>query len=455
MAGRNMAGRNNDPRGRHEDIYGKMYDDRLGKYREMSGDNEPADMEDLHFYTAEELDAIEAAKRDAAQRAYEDAYREEYARVRGQQGAPRPRRNGSQRREPSYSDKRRRVKPSSQIYADAASRKHDSENIEFGTHNTAARKSSHGASGFLKALFTIIIVIVLLFQVLIFRYISMVEAVGTGKRLVTSAELSDSAVTNVLLIGSDSRKDDETGRTDTMILVSINRTSKEVVFTSLMRDCYVDIPDHGSGKLNSAYTLGGTELLMDTITQNFGVKVDRYVFISFFSFIRIIDAAGGLDLNITDEEAWGMTDPMAEQNKYLGNKKGTDYLSKGGSPIHVNGNQALAYARLRYVGNADFERTDRQRIVINKLIEKTKSLSIPELDSFLKTSCKELTTNMSKAEMFLMFYKLLFAAGYDREELRIPEEGSYYYGTHDGQSTLDLDFAACKKAIAEKVYKKK
>ena len=449
-----MAGRNNDPRRRHEDIYGKMYDDRLGRYREMSGDNEPAGLDDLRFYTAEELDAIEAAKRDAAQRAYDDAYREEYARVRGRQGAPRQRQSGA-RREPSYSDKRRRVKPSSQVYADAASRKHDSESIEFGTHNSAAKRRGSGAAGFFKALFVILVVIVLLFQVLIFRYISMVESVRTGKRLVTEAQISDSAVTNVLLIGSDSRKDDEAGRTDTMILVSINRSSKEVVFTSLMRDCYVDIPDHGSGKLNSAYTLGGTELLMDTITQNFGVKVDRYVFVSFFSFIKIIDAAGGLDLNITDEEAWGMTDPMAEQNKYLGNKKGTDYLDAGGSPIHVNGNQALAYARLRYVGNADFERTDRQRIVINKLIEKAKSLSILELDSFLKTSCKEITTNMSKGEMFLMFYKLLFAAGYDREELRIPPEDAYYYGTHDGQSTLDLDFDACKKAIAEKVYKKK
>ena len=444
--------------------YGRMYNERLDKYREKSGDTAPSDGGDLRFYTAEELDAIDRAKEDAARQAYEDAYREEYDRImndpgsnagnyRPKQSAPSRPRAEQHRREPSYSDKRRRVKPASQVYANAASRKHESERIEFGSRNSAARRSGSAVGIVLKAIFTIIVVIVLLFQVLIFRYISMVETVPTGNRLVTTAEMSDTSVTNILLIGCDSRRDDDAGRTDTMILLSINSSSKEVTLTSLMRDCYVEIPGRGWDKLNAAYTYGGTDLLMDTVAQNFGVRVDRYVFVSFFSFIKIVDAAGGLDLDMSDEEALGMTDPMAEQNKYLKNEKGTDYLTAGGSPLHVNGNQALAYARLRYVGNADFERTDRQRIVINKLVEKAKTLSLSELDSFLKISCRELTTNMSKGEMYLMFYQLLFAARYERSELRIPPEGAYYYGTHDGQSTLDLDLDACKKAIKDKVYK--
>jgi anionic cell wall polymer biosynthesis LytR-Cps2A-Psr (LCP) family protein len=147
-----------------------------------------------------------------------------------------------------------------------------------------------------------------------------------------------------------------------------------------------------------------------------------------------------------------MTDPLAEQNKYLENKKGTDYLTEGGDGVLLNGNQALAYARLRYVGNADFERTQRQRTVITKIIAKAKTLSPLALDNFLKVSASEITTNMSKAEMYLMFYKLLFSMNYEMNQLRIPQEGAYYYGQHDGQSTLDLDFDACIDEIKKNVY---
>lgn len=223
--------------------------------------------------------------------------------------------------------------------------------------------------------------------------------------------------------------------------------------TSLMRDCYVEIPDHGWAKLNAAYAYGGAELLMDTIMYNFDVEVDRYAYVNFFSFIDIVDSVGGIEIDLSDEEAQYMTDPMAEQNKYLGNPKGTDYLTEGGKDMQLNGNQALAYARLRYVGNADFERTQRQRTVITKIIAKAKTLDPIELDNFLKVCASELTTNMSKSEMYVMFYKLLFSMNYDMEQLRIPAEGAYYYGSHDGQSTLDIDFDACQEEIRKNVYK--
>ncbi len=357
----------------------------------------------------------------------------------------------------SYDDRRRRVKSSAGRYHEATERKRGNKQLAFGRYDPegeAIRKKSRFSFGkFMRALLILVFIAVLLVQVLVFRYISMVDSVSTGRRTVSAAEMSDSKVTNILLIGSDSRKDDDAGRTDSMIILSMNSRSKEITLTSVMRDSYVEIPEHGWGKLNSAYTFGGAELLLDTIQLNFGVKIDRYVFVSFFSFINIVDAVGGINLDISDEEAQGMTDPMAEQNKYLKNKKGTDYLKKGGKNIHVNGNQALAYARLRYVGNADFERTDRQRLVINKIVEKAKTLNPIELDNFFKLSCRELTTNMSAGEMYILFYKLLFSLGYDRSELRVPPEGAYSYGNHEGLSTLDLDFDSCKRVIKEKVYK--
>ena len=316
-----------------------------------------------------------------------------------------------------------------------------------------SKKKTHPVRNAIRIALLIIVVLALIFNLMLWHYCGLVEHIEGGKRSKTDASMTSSDVRNILIIGSDTRTVEERGRTDSMILLSINRKTNETTMTSLMRDCYVEIPGNGYNKLNAAYKLGGAELLMDTIALNFDVKVDRYVYISFFSFINIVDAAGGIELDISDEEAAGMTDPMAEQNKYLGYKKGTDYLSHGGNAMHVNGNQALAYARLRYVGNADFERTDRQRTVINRIIAKAKRLDPLALDNFIRVSCGELTTNMSKAELYVLFYKLLFSLGYDMNELRIPVEGSYTYGTHDGQSTLDVDFDACTEAIREKVYK--
>jgi LCP family protein required for cell wall assembly len=235
-----------------------------------------------------------------------------------------------------------------------------------------------------------------------------------------------------------------------MILLSINSSTHKTTMTSFMRDCYVEIPDYGWAKLNAAYVYGGAELLMDTIEQNFDVQVDRYVYVNFYSFIDIVDAVGGIEMEITDEEAEYMIDPMAEQNDQLGNEEGTDYLT-GGGKLTLNGNQTLAYARIRYI-DSDFERTQRQRNVINQILAKAKTLTPLKLDNFLKVCAADVTTNMTKSEMYFMFYRLLFSLNYESDELRIPADDSYSYGTHDGQSTLDLDFDACKRDIKETIY---
>ncbi|SDA27194.1 transcriptional attenuator, LytR family [Ruminococcus sp. YE71] len=455
-----------------EELYGEMYERQLKQFESMDKEGGAPVGEELHFYTEEELAAQERARQTTAAppqarpaSAQRKASGQRPTSGQRQQRPPHPN-DGSPRGVGQHPDarqrRRRAANPSApekyERKAREQAREHrGNEPVQFGANNSfKGKKTTVGSviGGIFRWLLTIVLILLLIMQLLIFRYISLVNTVKTEKRTVTNASLSAAEVTNVLLIGSDTRDEEELGRTDSMILLSINRKSDEVTMTSLMRDSYVEIPDHGWDKLNAAYRYGGPELLMDTIAKNFDVKVDRYVYISFFSFINIVDAVGGIELDISDEEALGMTDPMAEQNKYLGYKKGTDYLTHGGKDMHVNGNQALAYARLRYVGNADFERTDRQRRVISKIVAKAKTLKPLQLDSFLKVSCGELTTNMSKAELYIMFYKLLFSMRYDINELRIPPEGAYYAGSHDGQSTLDLDLSACTQAIAETVYKK-
>lgn len=321
------------------------------------------------------------------------------------------------------------------------------------------KKKSHPVRTFFKTVIILLLVVFVLINLLLIRYIGMVNIRERGERTYTSASMDDKAVRNILLIGSDTRDEDQYGRTDSMILLSLNSRTKEIVMTSFMRDMYVNIVgktlDGESidtwDKMNAAYVYGGAELLMDTIEYNFDISVDDYVYIDFYSFVDIVNAVGGIEIEVSDEEAQGMRAPMGEQNKILGNPKGTDYLSSGGR-ILMNGNQALAYARLRYVGNADFERTERQREVIGKIIDKVKSSDPITIDRFAKSALSDLVTNMSKTDMLLMAYRAAFSLSYEIRSLRIPAEGDYSYGNHSGQSTLDVDLESCRELLRKEIY---
>lgn len=356
--------------------------------------------------------------------------------------------------------------------------KYNSQNLQFGSNSPNKSKNKKGSgkvngknyneaekSHPIRTFFMIVILLVILlflaFNLILWKYISLVNVKEDSQRTVTNASMSSSNVKNILIIGSDTREEGVNGRTDSMIILSINKSSKEITMTSLMRDMYVEIVGVNSqgesvdfwDKLNSAYVYGGAELLMDTIAYNFDIAVDDYVYIDFYSFVDIVDSLGGIEIEISDEEADGMTAPMAEQNKILGNEKGTDYLTHGGT-ILMNGNQALAYARLRYVGNADFERTQRQRLVIEKIIEKAKQSDISTINDFAKATLSNLTTNMTKPQMLLMVYKMAFSLNYEMNSLRIPDDNSYSYGTtSNGQSILQVDFERCKQLLQSEIYK--
>lgn len=323
--------------------------------------------------------------------------------------------------------------------------------MNYGTNKASKDKTNKKDKGGkkkkskLKRFFLILLLIILiifgLISALIFRYAGMLNIVETGDRAETASNVVDeSFVKNILIIGSDTRSD-ENGRSDTMILLSINSKTNQIVQTSFMRDILVSIPGYGSAKLNAAYAYGGAELVMDTIEENFKIKVDKYIRIDFFSFIDIIDAMGGLELTVNDDEANAMTDPMNEVNKLLG--RTTEKITEGGT-YTMDGVQSLAYARIRYAGDGDFDRTQRQREVIEKVIEKFKGLSIFKMNSVLETILPELTTNMSKTEIYFLCLRLPFIMGYEMRQFRIPYgeqgTGTWSYGNYDGQSVLEIDF---------------
>lgn len=277
------------------------------------------------------------------------------------------------------------------------------------------------------------------------------------KQLAAAQEsfMSNDNVTNILIIGEDIRDtaDGTNGNTDVMMLVSINDKTKEVTLASFMRDMYVEIADSGGtyAKLNSAYAAGGADLTMKTLKNNFGIDVDKYVLFNFYTFIDIVDACGGIDIRISDEEAIGMQAPMAEQNDCLGNPQGTDFFTEGGT-YHMNGNQALAYSRLRYVGNADFERTARQRRVVSKIAEGAKELSLMELSDLLDKVLTKLETNLTDGEIAYLLYNSTKLLNYDLGQLRIPADGMFTNETIRGEAVLVVDFLSSIKLFQETVY---
>lgn len=265
--------------------------------------------------------------------------------------------------------------------------------------------------------------------------------------------MKDKDVMNILLIGEDLRdtQDEERGNTDVMMMISLNKKNKTITMTSFMRDAWVNIDGYGQAKLNAAYWVDGPELLKSTLQDYYGVSIDRYVIVNFESFIEIIDALNGIDMEVTDEEAEGMKKPMAEQNNILGNKKGTDYLSKGGK-LRLNGNQALAFARLRYVGNADYERTERQRRVIAEIIDESKNLSLVEIDSLLKKVLPQVKIDLTEGEVASLLLNCFDYMNYDIQQLRIPADGMFSEEIINGLSVLCPDFSANTREIIKTIY---
>lgn len=301
-------------------------------------------------------------------------------------------------------------------------------------------------------LLTIVLGIFIIYSAVSLFVISKLNFEESSNRNHTAGALSRSYVTSVLLIGTDGRSLDERGRSDTMILLSINKKTDEITLTSFMRDSYVNIPGYGWNKLNAAYSFGGADLLMDTIEQNFSVRIDDYVSVNFMSFAAIIDSVGGIEIEVSDAEAQEInTILMAEVNEIMGDAVDSDLLSGGGT-LQLNGKQALSYARIRYIGNADFERTERQREVLTQVAGKLKSFSPSMISSVASKAVPQITTNMSTGELYLLSLKLPFILGYDISQLRVPSDGTYTGANYDCGSVLEVDFETNYNIIRDEVF---
>ena len=271
---------------------------------------------------------------------------------------------------------------------------------------------------------------------------------------VAKESIKDDGVINVLLIGNDSRENGEDGRSDAMILLSVSKKTKKIYMTSLLRDMYVEIPGHDGNRLNAAYSFGGPELLMKTIEQNFGIEVNRYMQVNFEAFAGLVDAVEGVDLELTQEELVYVNGYLVEYNMLTGREQGTDNMdTEHPGMVHMNGPQALAYSRNRYLGT-DFGRTERQRKVLGQVFKKLPKAAIKHPKLLMETLLPNLTTNMTKSECYKIALSAPWMIGYDIEQASIPLQGTYHDSTIRKMAVLEVDFEANKQFIQENIYGK-
>ncbi|MDE6672690.1 MAG: LCP family protein [Ruminococcus sp.] len=310
-----------------------------------------------------------------------------------------------------------------------------------------------------KIITPIIVIFLVLFSMYSCTSLTIINKIGkqeTGERSRTAGAISRSYVKSVLVIGTDGRTTEEQGRSDSMILLSFNSRSNKIILTSFMRDCYVNIAGYGMDKLNAAYSYGGAELLMDTIESNFNIKINDYVTVNFISFAGLIDAVGGIDIDVTADEAQEINNILfSEVNQLMGDDQWADFLEIIDGIMHLNGKQALSYARIRYVGNSDFERTSRQREVITKIIPKI--VNPVSVSRIVKNVVPKVNTNMSSLGMYFLSLKVPFSIGYDIEQIQIPAENTFYpedVWCDDGttQSVLQVDFNANYNILEDTIF---
>ena len=276
-------------------------------------------------------------------------------------------------------------------------------------------------------------------------------------------------IVNILLIGQDGREGEEALLSDAIILFTLNKETKTLRMTSFLRDSYVKLPEYyrghtcGWNRINTSYALGfswystagAMEMLNLTLENNYGVKVDGNVEVSFDTFQHVVDAMGGVDIDLRGDELAKMLEYQGYRNahfEYVGIEKRFD-LQEGVNTL--DGYLALAYARERHMSNADsdIQRTARQRKVIESLLNKLSKMSLSQINSLIDQVLAEIVTDISTDDMKMYITELVpYVFDLKLESYQVPAEGTYWgemVELPDGLSgVLKIDFPKNKQVVA-------
>lgn len=242
---------------------------------------------------------------------------------------------------------------------------------------------------------------------------------------------------HIMLIGQDARPGEGRSRSDTMILVTINKAKNAIQLTSFMRDTYVQIPGYMNNRLNAAYRYGGTDLMNATFLKNFGVEIDGNVMVNFSEFVSIIDLLGGIDMELSSEE--------------------TNYMHNHGYPEmtvgmnHMDGETTLEFVRMRYVSGGDYGRTERQRRVLAALVNSVRGSNISTILGLIDEVLPHIVTNLTDAQIVEYAYTgmALLADGAELQTLRIPADDAHYGAMISEMSVLVPNLEMCREDLEE------
>ena len=257
-------------------------------------------------------------------------------------------------------------------------------------------------------------------------------------------------ITNILLLSSDARPGEDVSRSDSIMILTIDNINKKLKVTSLMRDMLVKIDGHGEEKLNHAFAYGGPTKTIETIQNNFGIKLNNYVIVDFNAFVKVIDAINGIEVTVKDYE-------LDELNKYIldGGGSEEDLLPSPGT-YNLNGYQALSYARIRKVGNGEYERTERQRAVLQIALEKVKDMSTVKLVSLLNELFPYVKTNISLGNAMDYGFTALNVGkkcNFEIEQFRVPLDSISKGGIINNKGwVFVIDKVETSKALQEFIF---
>lgn len=246
-------------------------------------------------------------------------------------------------------------------------------------------------------------------------------------------------VKNILLIGQDARPGETRARSDTMILCSLNEETREITLTSFMRDMFVPFPgDYLASRMNHAYAWGGMSMLDQLIEEDFGVTIDGNVEVNFNGFVQVMDLIAPLEIELKDYEV-GYMNRHTQAGFTVG-------------PNLMNGEQLLAYARMRHVGKADWERTERQRTVLVKAFEKVRKLSLKELTDLADAALPCLSTDLNNRDILNLVYTVVTNRIVVGGTYRLPVEGTYSAEIIYGMDVLVPDLQANSEYLHRYIY---
>lgn len=261
------------------------------------------------------------------------------------------------------------------------------------------------------------------------------EADNIGINPRTEKEFKE--VRNIALLGIDSRDDDLIGRSDSIMILTLDSIHNKIKITSIMRDSYVNIDGYGMDKINHAYAYGGAELALKTLNENFDLNIKEVMIINFSSLINIIDKIGGINLNITDEEV----------SHISGISSSGDHL--------LNGNQALSYSRIRYATGGDYKRTERQRTVVNAIFNKLKDTQLTKYPELVNEFLPYIQTNISSNDLLKLGTEFSGLTSKDLEQDRFPRDGQGEGQTINGVYYLTFDMDTVKNSMRDYIFNDK